>query len=81
MHDLRELLFLMRYIFFLGERGLDIREVEPKDVLIATMVGGEYRLLFTDSLHLFVMKRLKLKNIATRDSDFERAKDVTIWSP
>lgn len=71
----------MKYIFFLGERGLDIREVEPKDVLIATMVGGEYRLLFTDSLHLSVMKRLKLKNIATRDSDFERVKDVTIWSP
>ena len=71
----------MKYIFFLGEGGLDIQKVEPKDVLFATMVGGEYRLLFTDSLHLSVMKRLKIKNIATRDSDFERAKDVTIWGP
>ena len=71
----------MRYIFFLEDGGLDIQKVEPKDVFIATMVGAEYRLLFTDSLHLSVMKRLKIKNIATRDSDFERAKEVTVWSP
>ena len=71
----------MKYILFLGERSLDIQKVEPKDVLTATMVGGEYRLLFKDSLHLSVMKRLKIKNIATRDSDFERVRDITIWSP
>jgi len=71
----------MKYIFFLEEGGLEIQKVEPKDVLIATVVGGEYRLLFTDSLHLSVMKRLKIKNIATRDSDFEGCKDLTIWSP
>jgi predicted nucleic acid-binding protein len=71
----------MKYILFLGERSLDIQKVEPKDVLTATMVGGEYRLLFKDSLHLSVMKRLKIKNIATRDSDFERVWDITIWSP
>lgn len=58
----------MKYVFFLCERGLDIQKVEPKDVLTATMVGGEYMLLFTDSLHLSVMKRLKIKNIANRDS-------------
>jgi len=71
----------MKYIFFLGERGLDIQKVEPKDILIATLVGGEHRLLFKDSLHLSVMKRLKIKNIATRDSDFERVGDLIIWSP
>ena len=37
--------------------------------------------IFIDSLHLSVMKRLKIKNIATRDSDFERVRDITIWSP
>jgi hypothetical protein len=36
----------MKYIFFLWERGLDIQKVEPKEVLIATTVGGKYRLLF-----------------------------------
>jgi len=36
--------------------------------------------IFKDSLHLSVIKRLKIKNIATRDSDFERIKDITIWS-
>lgn len=66
----------MKYVFFLCERGLDIQKVEPKDVLTATMVGGEYMLLFTDSLHLSVMKRLKIKNIATRDSDFEKVKGI-----
>jgi hypothetical protein len=71
----------MRYIFFLENGGLDIQKVEPKDIFIATMVGGEYRLLFTDSLHLSVMKRLKIKNIATLDSDFERAQEVTVWRP
>ncbi|NQE05713.1 hypothetical protein C5S32_07575 [ANME-1 cluster archaeon GoMg1] len=71
----------MKYIFLLWEKGLDIQKVEPKDVLIATKVGGEHRLLFKDSLHLSVMKRLKIKNIATRDSDFERATDIIIWSP
>jgi len=71
----------MRYIFYLEEGGLDIQKVEPKDIFIATMVGGEYNLLFTDSLHLSVMKRLQIKNIATRDSDFERAQEVTVWSP
>jgi len=71
----------MKYVFFLCERGLDIQKVEPKDVLTATMVGGEYMLLFTDSLHLSVMKRLKIKNIATRDSDFEKVKGITIWCP
>ena len=71
----------IKYIFFLESGGLDIQKVEPKDVFIATMVGAGYRLLFTDSLHLSVMKRLKIKNIATRDSDFENATDVTVWSP
>ena len=37
--------------------------------------------IFIDSLHLSVMKRLKIKNIATRDSDFERVRDITIWTP
>ena len=71
----------MKYIFFLWERGLDIQKVEPKDVLIATMIGGVHRLLFKDALHLSAMKRLKIKNIATRDSDFERDRDIIIWSP
>jgi predicted nucleic acid-binding protein len=71
----------MKYIFFLEEGGLDIHKVEPRDVFIATMLGGEYKLLFTDSLHLAVMKRLNIKNIATRDSDFERAKEITVWRP
>ncbi|MBN1455780.1 MAG: type II toxin-antitoxin system VapC family toxin [Methanomicrobia archaeon] len=71
----------MKYIFFLEDGGLDIQKVEPRDVFIATMLGGEYKLLFTDSLHLAVMKRLNIKNIATRDSDFERAKEITVWCP
>jgi predicted nucleic acid-binding protein len=71
----------LKYIFFLGERGLDIQKIELKEVLIATMVGGEYRLLFTDSLHLAVMKRLKIINIATRDSDFERVDWIKVWEP
>ncbi len=71
----------LNYIFFLCEMGLDIPKVEPKDILAATTIGGVHRLLFTDSLHLSVMNRLKTKNIATRDSDFERANDVIIWYP
>jgi hypothetical protein len=36
----------MKYIFFLWKKGLDIQKVEPKDVLTATMVGGEHGPIF-----------------------------------
>jgi len=71
----------MKYIFFLGERGLDIQKVKPKDLLMSTTLGGKYRLLFKDALHLSAMKRLNVKNIASRDSDFERVNDIMIWIP
>jgi len=71
----------MNYLLFLSERGLNIHKVEVKDVVMATIVGGEYSLLFRDALHLSIMKRLKIRNIATRDSDFERVRDIKVWCP
>ncbi|MCK4735298.1 MAG: type II toxin-antitoxin system VapC family toxin [Methanophagales archaeon] len=48
---------------------------------MSTTLGGKYRLLFKDALHLSAMKRLNVKNIASRDSDFERVNDIMIWIP
>lgn len=42
--------------------------------------GRDYNLLPNDALHLAVMRRMQIVNIATRDSDFERADEIVVWS-
>jgi predicted nucleic acid-binding protein len=42
---------------------------------------AEHKLLPHDSMHLLAMKKAGIKNIATRDKDFERMKDIKAWKP
>ncbi len=40
-----------------------------------------YRLLAMDSVHLAIMRRNGLTNLATNDADFKRVADLKIWKP
>ncbi|MDD4653331.1 MAG: PIN domain-containing protein, partial [Methanothrix sp.] len=41
----------------------------------------KYRLLAMDSVHLAIMRRNGLTNLATNDADFKRVADLKIWKP
>lgn len=41
----------------------------------------EHRLLPNDSIHLLAMKKGRVENIATNDSDFRRIREIKVWMP
>jgi predicted nucleic acid-binding protein len=51
------------------------------DHLRVSDMGKKYGLLPNDALHLVAMKNSNIRNIATRDKDFERVEGIEIWSP
>ena len=67
--------------FISGLDGLKLIPVQPEDYLRASDLGRAYCLLPVDALHLSVMRRCNIRDIATRDRDFEQADGIAIWRP
>lgn len=61
--------------------GLKLVAVQPEDYLLASDLGKAYNLLPIDALHLSAMRRSHVRDIATRDRDFERVDGIVIWNP
>jgi predicted nucleic acid-binding protein len=59
---------------------LKILEITGDDAFRIYDYGIAYLLHPKDSLHLAVMKRYRIFNIATNDSDFERVEWVKVWN-
>jgi predicted nucleic acid-binding protein len=54
---------------------------QTSDPLELKDLGKKYQLLPRDASHLGIMRKNMIKNIATSDSDFERIKDLKVWTP
>ncbi|MBN1455878.1 MAG: type II toxin-antitoxin system VapC family toxin [Methanomicrobia archaeon] len=44
-------------------------------------ISKSYNLMVTDAVHVAIMSRHGLTNIATNDPDFERVAGLTVWKP
>jgi predicted nucleic acid-binding protein len=55
--------------------------VQPEDYLSASDLGRAYKLFPNDALHLSVMRREHISDIASRDRDFEGIDGIRLWSP
>jgi len=62
-------------------KSLRIVPVDYEEYKHASKIGQKYSLLPSDALHASVMENNKIHNIATRDGDFERIDDITVWKP
>ncbi len=60
---------------------LRILEITGEDAFSIYDYGKLYLLHPKDSLHLAVMKRYRIFDIATNDSDFERVEGIKVWGP
>jgi predicted nucleic acid-binding protein len=67
--------------FISGLDGLNLIPVQPEDYLLASDLGRAYNLLPIDALHSSAMRRAHIKDIASRDRDFERVEGISVWSP
>ena len=61
--------------------GVGIEGVEKEDFEKARKLSKKFDLLTNDSLIVACMKRLKIRDIATNDVDFERVKGIKVWKP
>jgi len=61
--------------------GLQLIPVMPEDYFHASDLARAYNLMSFDALHLSAMMRTHIRNIATRDRDFERVDGIMVWSP
>jgi len=66
------------YISMLCLGGLRIVQVYPEDLFKTADIFRETGLLTADCLHLAVMKRLGLKEIATLDGDFKKVESIKL---
>ncbi|RLJ01637.1 MAG: hypothetical protein DRP10_03600 [Candidatus Aenigmatarchaeota archaeon] len=71
----------LSYINFLQEIGLSIVEIRFEDINLSTDIASQYMLLPHDAIHISVMKKYGIKNIATADPDFIRVKEIKVWKP
>ena len=60
--------------------GLQLIPVMPEDYFQASDLARAYNLMSFDALHLSAMRRSHVRNIASRDRDFERVDGIVIWS-
>jgi predicted nucleic acid-binding protein len=61
--------------------GLQLIPVMPEDYFRASDLARAYNLMSFDALHLSAMRRAQVRNIATRDRDFDRVDGIVVWSP
>ncbi|MEW6681119.1 MAG: PIN domain-containing protein [bacterium] len=69
------------YINTLKDMGLGIIDFESKDIQTSFEKIKKYGLLTADSLHLAVMEKRGIKNIASPDKDFNVIDNITLWVP
>ena len=67
--------------FISGLDGLKSIPVQPEDYLLASDLWMACNFLPIDALHLSAMRRAHIRNIASRDRDFEQVDGIVIWSP
>ena len=60
--------------------GLQLIPVMPEDYFQASDLARAYNLMSFDALHLSAMRRSHVRNIASRDRDFERVDGIVVWS-
>jgi len=60
---------------------LKLLEITGDDAYGLYECGTKYLLHPKDALHLSVMKRYRIFDIATNDSDFERVEWIKVWRP
>jgi predicted nucleic acid-binding protein len=60
---------------------LQLIPVMPEDYFHASDLARAYNLMSFDARHLSAMMRTHIRNIATRDRDFERVDGIMAWSP
>ncbi len=60
---------------------LNMLEITGDDAFRIFDYGIAYLLHPKDSLHLAVMRRYRIHDIATNDSDFERVEWIKVWNP
>lgn len=60
---------------------LEIWDVRQEDFTRARKLMNEKLLLSNDALHLAVMRREGIADIATRDPDFDTIEGIKIWNP
>lgn len=61
--------------------GISIEPVTRVDLHRSKAIRRQYGLMTNDSLVVACMQGLKLTNLATNDSDFERVNIVQVWKP
>lgn len=61
--------------------GVQVLPVDADDVLSSSEIKKECGLLTNDAINLAVLRRARLKIIATNDPDFERVSDLVVWKP
>ena len=61
--------------------GLVILEVTPETFTTARQLMQATRLLSNDALHLAVMRKAGLRDLATNDADIENVKALRVWKP
>jgi len=61
--------------------GLELIPVMAEDYFRATDMARAYNLMSFDALHLSAMRRAQVRNIASKDRDFERADGIAVWRP
>lgn len=60
---------------------LEIAELRKEDFALSRELMVEYLLLSNDALHLAVIRRDRIGNIATNDPDFDKVKGIQVWKP
>ena len=71
----------LKYLDILKTGGLKVIGLVEEDVERAIYIAGQWGLLTADALHLAVMERKEIINLASADSDFEVIKGITLWKP
>ncbi len=71
----------LKYLDILKIGGLKVIGLVEEDMGRAIHIAGQWGLLTADALHLAVMERKEITNLASADSDFELIEGIILWKP
>ena len=61
---------------------LILNEVVHKLMMdLSVQISERYRLLISDAVHIAIMKKRGIVDLASNDSDFERVAGINLWKP
>jgi len=58
-----------------------ITEVDERAMDLSVQISERYRLLISDAVHIAIMKKRGIVDLASNDSDFERVAGINLWKP